>query len=77
MYAEDEVRKARSVRWKAVTVGYSWQLLSVLDLPQGLSCDNFHEPHVIELPDGRLFGAIRAQDKGIPARLLDIHYRIM
>ncbi len=66
MYAEDEVPKGSICAMESRDGGYSWQLLSVLDLPQGLSCDNFHEPHVIELPDGRLFGAIRAQDKGIP-----------
>jgi sialidase-1 len=46
--------------------GRNWERISVLGIPEGTVLDNFHEPHVIELPDGRLFGAIRAQGKNIP-----------
>ena len=35
-------------------------------LPEGTNADNFHEPHAIELPDGRLLGAIRAQGDNVP-----------
>lgn len=45
--------------------GINWERLSILDFPNGTTLDNFHEPHVLELPDGRLLGAIRAQGKNI------------
>ena len=41
--------------------GKTWDLLSILDFPAGTKPDNFHEPHVAELPGGRLIGMIRAQ----------------
>lgn len=46
--------------------GYNWEYLSTLSLPDGTNKDNFHEPHVIELPDGHLLGAIRAQGDNVP-----------
>lgn len=46
--------------------GYTWNYLSTLALPEGTNADNFHEPHAIELPDGRLLGAIRAQGDNVP-----------
>ncbi|NLZ37535.1 MAG: exo-alpha-sialidase [Clostridiales bacterium] len=47
--------------------GYTWQRRGLCDKPKSdeLSWDNFHEPHVIELPDGRLFGTIRADGKEV------------
>ena len=33
--------------------------------PEGLVWNNFHEPHVLELPDGRLLGMIRAEGREI------------
>jgi hypothetical protein len=45
--------------------GYTWERRGLCDKPDELSWDNFHEPHVIELPDGRLFGTIRADGEGI------------
>lgn len=39
--------------------------LSTLAFPNGTNADNFHEPHVIELPDGSLYGMIRAQGNNV------------
>ena len=41
--------------------GTSWERKSYINIPQGFSLDNFHEPHIVELKDGRLLGAIRFQ----------------
>ncbi len=47
--------------------GYTWQRRGACEKPAdaALVWDNFHEPHVIELPDGTLLGAIRAEGAAI------------
>lgn len=45
--------------------GYTWERRGRCDKPAELSWDHFHEPHVIELPDGTLYGTIRAQGEGV------------
>jgi len=37
--------------------GFTWQVIGTVPLPDGR--DQYHEPHVIELDDGSLLGAIR------------------
>ena len=39
--------------------GRTWTPLSSVPLPDGLDVEYFHEPHVVELGDGRLLGLIR------------------
>ncbi len=46
--------------------GYTWTELGEVPVPEGITPANFHEPHVVELPDGRLLGAIRAEGDNIP-----------
>jgi sialidase-1 len=43
--------------------GHTWKRLGEVPVPEDLADDNFHEPHVIELPSGRLLGVIRVQGK--------------
>lgn len=45
--------------------GHTWERLGGVPIPEGLHSWNFHEPHVIELDDGRLLGMIRAQGSGV------------
>ncbi|MBQ7721007.1 MAG: exo-alpha-sialidase [Clostridia bacterium] len=45
--------------------GYTWTKRGICRKPDDLDWDNFHEPHVIELDDGTLYGTIRAQGEGI------------
>ncbi len=42
--------------------GHTWQKLGAVPEPDGIARANLHEPHVAELPDGTLFGAIRIND---------------
>lgn len=42
--------------------GMTWNKLAEITIPEGFAYENFHEPHVIELSDGTLLGAIRAQN---------------
>ncbi len=46
--------------------GYTWEKLADLKIPVGTTVDNFWEPHAVELPDGRILAAIRAQGKEVP-----------
>ena len=39
--------------------GLTWTLRGTVPVPEDLTPDHLHEPHVIQLPNGRLLGAIR------------------
>jgi hypothetical protein len=41
--------------------GESWEKIAEVSMPDGCTGKNVHEPYAIELPDGTLVGAIRAQ----------------
>ena len=59
----EESNKTGKIRaYKSVDGGYSWDEIGVVAYPEGTLPQNFHEPHAVELPDGRLFGVIRAQN---------------
>ena len=44
---------------KSADAGSTWEELGKVPLYQGTEEGNYHEPHVAELPDGRLVGLIR------------------
>ncbi len=44
--------------------GLSWKALGTVPIYTGTDQVNYHEPHVVELPSGRLVGMIRIQDHG-------------
>lgn len=45
---------------KSLDMGKSWEILGEVPLPEGYSWDQLFEPHAVELPSGRILGAIRA-----------------
>jgi sialidase-1 len=47
--------------------GRTWTLLGRVPIPGDTVPDNFHEPHVVELPSGKLIGMIRLNDCDNPA----------
>jgi len=55
--------------------GLTWKTVGEVPVLQGTDAANYHEPHVVELPSGRLIGMIRVQnyegksleDVGIPS----------
>jgi hypothetical protein len=49
---------------RSTDAGRTWQTLGQVPLHPKTVGGNYHEPHVIELPSGRLLGAIRVQDGG-------------
>ncbi len=42
--------------------GRTWQVLGAVPAAPRTSGPNYHEPHVVELPSGRLLGVIRIED---------------
>ena len=42
--------------------GQNWTLLGTVPLPEGVVNDECHEPHVVELDDGTLLGAVRVHN---------------
>ncbi len=45
--------------------GYTWEKRANIQKPDGVASEAFHEPHAIELPDGRILGMIRAQGPSV------------
>jgi len=60
MYSDEEPDEG-IVAWASTDGGYTWSRRGYVPLPEGYQWSNFHEPHVLELPDRSLLGAIRAQ----------------
>ncbi|MBQ0091908.1 MAG: exo-alpha-sialidase [Clostridiales bacterium] len=44
--------------------GLTWEKQGTVPFPEGITGGQFHEPHILELPGGRLLGAIRVE--GLP-----------
>jgi sialidase-1 len=44
--------------------GRTWELLGAVPVHPGTDPANYHEPHVVELPSGRLLGMIRIENHG-------------
>jgi hypothetical protein len=57
---------------ESVDGGRSWQVQGAVPLIPGTVEEQYHEPHVVELPDGRLLGLIRMQNHGNAPRLQDL-----
>ncbi len=68
MYNENaKYNQTGSIRaMKSTDGGYTWCDLGALTIPEGTFNYNFHEPHAIELPDGRILGIIRAERNNVP-----------
>ncbi len=60
-HASDETKNEIKC-YKSTDGGESFQEAGTVPLPDNISYSNLHEPHAVELPDGSLLCAIRAQD---------------
>lgn len=60
MFSEGALEEGTVAAYHSVD-GENWTMLSKVAVPEGCIPDNMQEPHVLELPNGRLLGAIRAQ----------------
>lgn len=59
--AEDGLQKVRC--YISADYGHTWEKRGDVPLPEGHEWWQFHEPHVVQLPNGRLFGAIRVHGR--------------
>ncbi len=50
--------------WRSSDRGQTWTHLGTVPLAPGTADENYHEPHVVEQPGGRLLGLIRIEDHG-------------
>ncbi len=61
---EDGTQKVRC--YISSDYGRTWEVRGTLPLPENHEWYYFHEPHVVQLPGGRLFGALRVGRPMIP-----------
>ncbi len=66
--------EARIGAFKSVDNGKTWEPLGIVPQPEYLVTDHLHEPHVVELPNGRLLGAIRVHCRPDPYEPKDTVY---
>jgi hypothetical protein len=50
--------------------GRSWSLIATIGIPEDESINHYSEPHVVELPDGRLVAMVRYQPPDVSHRCL-------
>ncbi len=68
----DDNQQAEIAAARSSDGGRTWRLLGRVPVYPGTHPANYHEPHAVELPSGRLLGMIRIEDhsgqalKGIP-----------
>lgn len=65
MYADKDEEAPGTVAAYGSSDGCTWTRLGEVPIPEGLTPNHFHEPHAIELEDGRILGMIRAQGPGV------------
>ncbi len=46
---------------KSTDGGLTWEISGVVPVPDGYGIEDFHEPHAVMLPSGRILGAIRME----------------
>ena len=54
-------REGHILAYDSYDGGLTWNFLYDVEFPEGCGKDNMHEPYAIELSDGTILGAIRAQ----------------
>ncbi|MBP5641147.1 MAG: exo-alpha-sialidase [Victivallales bacterium] len=52
----------RIVAVRSTNEGRTWQPLGIVPFPDGITTDLCHEPHVVELDNGELLGAVRVHN---------------
>lgn len=58
-------REKQIILTESMDGGKTWEYVSTIDTPEGLGLHQVHEPHLTELPDGKLLAGIRAQGDSV------------
>ena len=62
--SRDELPSRCIATYKSFDGGYTWERVSILPRPSWLKGKEFlDEPHIMELPDGRLLGSFRVENR--------------
>jgi sialidase-1 len=59
-----KISTGRIMAYKSADGGKTWTELGSVPIYPGSDLENYHEPHVVELPSGKLIGMIRFQSHG-------------
>ena len=62
-FAPGEDGQAKVYCYISSDYGKTWDRVGAVPLPEGHDWAQFHEPHVAQLPNGRLLGAIRVHNR--------------
>lgn len=60
----NDMKKGSITAARSADGGCTWQLLGQVPVYPGTDPMNYHEPHVVELPNGKLLGIIRIENHG-------------
>ena len=60
----DDMSNASITAARSTDGGLTWEMLGSVPVYPGTAPDNYHEPHVLELPSGTLLGMIRIENSG-------------
>ena len=63
-FAEFSSGSGRIMAIRSDDGGHTWRDLGAVPIYPGTDDVNYHEPHVVELPSGKLIGAIRVEEYG-------------
>lgn len=64
MYGKEDLQEKATALYRSRDGGYSWKKECIIDNPEWLKpSESLEEPHIIELPDGRLLGAFRVEGR--------------
>ena len=74
-----EIETGAILAMRSADGGHTWELLGQVPVYPGTSTTNYHEPHVVELPSGKLVGMIRLENAGADdvARAGLVHFSMM
>lgn len=63
-FVKGELVNGDIMAWESADSGKTWSQLGKVPLCKGTESNNYYEPHVVELPSGKLVGMVRFEVEG-------------